>query len=250
MKDDFFRRRLADLAAQSDRMCRFTFTDFLTEAEYSEFLAVRSMLPPCGFTAWGGRDDADRVMLRFGDPDQLGYEEPFPIDCVHIAPVMDKFADNLTHRDFLGALMHLGISRGELGDILVDEKSAYLLCKNTMSDYICREISRVRNTTVRCTVCAQLPALAAARTEIVTVQAASPRIDAVIAKVFHISRGDCLMLFRAGKVSLDGAVTERSSDLLRPGEKASVRGFGKFRYLGEDGKTRKGNLILRTEKFV
>ena len=248
--EDFFRRRLLDLAEQSDRNGRFTFTDFLTEAEYAEFCTLRSQLPRCGAAVSGGYENAERVMLRFGDPEQLGYEEPFPIVCICIAPLQEKFADSLTHRDFLGALMHLGIERGEIGDILVREKSAYVFCREAMADYICRNIERIRHTSVKCSLTDSLPEGTGTETEQIRIQAASERIDGVIAKVYHISRGDCNVLFRSGKVFLDGALLENNSHMLKEGEKISVRGCGKFRYTGISGKTKKGNLVLTIEKFV
>ncbi|MBP0971969.1 MAG: hypothetical protein IKX57_01690 [Oscillospiraceae bacterium] len=250
MKDDFFRRRIIDLAEQADRTGRFTFTDFLTEAEYGEYLAVREQLPRCGCTVWGGHENADRVMLRFGSAEQLGYEEPFPIVCVAVQPVQEKFAEQLSHRDVLGAVMHLGIERGQTGDILTEGKAAYLFCTPAMGDYICREMTRVKHTTVCCTVTDTLPEAAETHYETVTVQAASSRIDGLIAKLYHMSRGECLALFRAGKVALGGAVTENSSAQLKPGDVVSVRGCGKFRYAGVTGTTRKGNQIIALERFV
>lgn len=248
--EDFFRRRLLDLAEQSDRTGRFTFTGFLTEAEYAEFCTLRSQLPHCGVTVSGGYENAERVMLRFGDPEQLGYEEPFPLVCVRIAPLQEKFADHLTHRDFLGALMHLGIERSEIGDILVQEKSAYVFCHAPMSDYICRNIDRIRHTSAKCEPAETLPEGTGTKTEPVSIQAASERIDGIISKVYHISRGDCNVLFRSGKVFLDGALLENNSHMLREGEKVSVRGCGKFRYAGITGRTKKGNLVITVEKFV
>lgn len=248
--DDFIRKRLLDLAAQADRSSRYTFTDFLNEADFSEFTAIRGQLPPCGYTVSGGHENADRVMIRFGSEAQLGYDEPFPIVCIHIEPVVEKFAENLTHRDYLGALMHLGMERTELGDILVSEKQAYLFCRGTMAEYICRNLDRIRHTSVRCTVTDAPPELAAAKIERVSIQAASVRIDGVIAKLLHISRGDCIELFRAGRVFLDGALLENNSHMLKEGEKVSVRGFGKFQFAGESGTTRKGNLILNIDRFV
>ena len=47
-----------------------------------------------------------------------------------------------------------------------------------------------------------------------------------------------------------GAVIENTSYQLKPGDKVSVRGCGKFRYGGIAGTTRKGNLILTVEKYV
>ena len=250
MKDDFFRRRILDLAEQADRTGRYTFTDFLTAAEYAEYLAVRNQLPRCGCTVWGGHEDADRVMLRFGSEEQLGYTEEFPIVCVAVIPAQEKFAEQLSHRDILGAVMHLGIERGQTGDILTADKSAYLFCTPAMGEYICRELTRVRHTTVTCSITDRLPETAETHFESVTVQAASERIDGIIAKLYHISRGECLALFRAGKIALNGAVTENSSAQLKTGDVVSVRGCGKFRYAGITGTTRKGNQIIEAEKYV
>ncbi len=248
--DDFTAKRLADLAAQSDRAGRFTFSDFLNEAEQSTYTQMQRELSYAGVTLWGGREDADRVMLRFGSADALGYEEAFPIACVEIAPAQEKFAEAVTHRDILGALMHLGIERGTLGDILLDGKTAYLLCKTDIAEYICRELDRVRHTTVQCRIIPEFPPALAARTEPRSVQIASERLDAVIAKLFHISRGDCLTLFHAKKVFLNGAVTESGSHAVKPGDRVSVRGYGKFRYTGVTGTTKKGNLIAGAEIYI
>ena len=250
MKDDFLRKRLYDLAAQSDRTCRFTYTDFLNEAEYAEFCAVRQQLPPCGCTVSGGYPDADRVMIRFGDAEQIGSGEAFPVSVLHIAPLQEKFGEQLSHRDILGAVMHLGIERGAVGDILIDGKSAYLLCKEELADYICRELDRVRHTSVRCTVTDALPETAVPHTESRSIQIASERLDGVIAKVYHVSRGDCTALLHAGKIFVNGAETENGSRMLKEGDRVSVRGSGKFRYLGVTDQTRKGNLIAEVEVYV
>ena len=84
----------------------------------------------------GGYEDAERVIVRFGSEDELGYEEAYPITLLRIAPLQSKFADDLTHRDFLGSLMNLGIERDVLGDLLINEKCAYLFCKESVADYI------------------------------------------------------------------------------------------------------------------
>lgn len=246
--DEQLARRFADLAARADRTGRFTFTDFLTEAEFAEYCAVKNQLA-CRASADGGHPDAERLMLRFGDPEQLGYEEPYPIACVQIAPVQEKFAETLSHRDYLGALMHLGIERAQIGDILVHEKEAFVFCRAAMADYIC-SLERIRHTSVQCSLTEALPPALEAHTEHLTVQCASLRIDGVIAKLFHISRGDCNVLFRAGKVFVGGAAVSSNSLMLRPGDTVSVRGYGKFRFCGQEGETRKGNLILGIDRFV
>lgn len=250
MSDLEISKRLLDLAQQSEKQNRFTFTDFLNEAECAQYYACRHAFRGFGVTLWGGYPDADRLMLRFGDSEQLGYEEAFPIVCVHIAPLQEKFAEKLTHRDFLGAIMHLGIERGGIGDILVDEKQAYVFAKPQMAEYICRELDRIRHTSVRCTITEQPPERITQETEAVSVQVSSARADSVISKVWHLSRGDSNFLFLSGRVFINGAEAKKSSVTLQSGDKVSVRGYGKFRYVGETGKTKKGNLVVAVEKFV
>ncbi|MBQ5335035.1 MAG: hypothetical protein J6Z45_03720 [Oscillospiraceae bacterium] len=244
--EDFIRHRISDLAQQADRTGSFTFSPFLNEAELADYYALAPSLPNCGVTVWGGVADASRVMLRFGDPERLGYEVPFPIVCLKISPLQEKYADDLTHRDFLGAVMHLGLERDVIGDILVTAKTAFLFCQETVADYLCGELSRVRHTAVKCEPVSDAPEHLRPKYEEQTHQTASLRIDGVIAKVCRLSRSDCLTLFRAKKVFLNGRCTENSSTLLKEGDGVSVRGYGKFRFAGTAGTTRKGNLIIRT----
>ena len=248
--EDFIRRRLLDLAAQADRTGSYTFSPFLNEAELSDFYTLIPQLPPCGYTVFGGHEDAERAMVRFGSSEQLGYEEPFPIVCIEIAPLQQKFAEALTHRDLLGAVMHLGIERTETGDILIRDSTGYLFCTPKIGEYICRELSRVRHTSVRCTEVTEIPSGITGKTEAVQLQVSSLRIDGIIAKLWRISRSDCLTLFRSDRVFLNGRCTEHSSVLLREGDRVSVRGYGKFRFAGVEGQTRKGNLIVTAERFA
>lgn len=248
IKDDYTKRRFEDLAEKAYKGSHFTFTSFLTEAELSEFYEIKH-LSPSEYTVFGGRDNADRVMIRFGNPEDLGYAEEFPIRCVMIEPISKKFAEALTHRDFLGCLMNLGIKRSEIGDIVVEEKAAYVFCTEKMAEYICSEITRVRHTVVSCSITENLPEETGSQTTEGEVQVSSERIDGVISKVFRISRSACSELFREKKIFVNGRCNENSSYLLKEGDKISVRGFGKFIFSGISGTTRKGNKIVKIEKF-
>ncbi|MCQ2465683.1 MAG: YlmH/Sll1252 family protein [Oscillospiraceae bacterium] len=248
MKDELTKRRLEDLAQKSYKGNHYTFTSFLTEAELSEFYEIKH-ISPSDYTVFGGRPDAERVMIRFGNPEEFGYTEEFPLKCVIIEPISKKFAEALTHRDFLGCLMNLGIKRSEIGDIIVEEKAAYVFCTDKMADYICSEITRVRHTVVSCSITENLPSETQSQRTELEIQAASERIDGVISKVFHISRSGCSELFREKKIFVNGRGCENSSYILKENDKVSVRGFGKFIYICTGGTTRKGNRILKIEKF-
>lgn len=249
-KESLTKRRFMDLAESADQRNQYTFTAFLNEAELSEFLEIRCQLPPCGYTIWGGHPDADRNMIRFGSEESLGYEQPFPVVCVKIRPLQPKFADALTHRDFLGAIMHLGVKRSEIGDILTTETCAYVFCTETIGAYLCRELERIKHTSVSAAITEECPQQVTQNTEPGEVQVASERVDGVIAKIYRISRSDCLQLFRADKIFVNGRCIENSGLHLKEGDKVSVRGYGKFRFLGIAGLTRKGNYIVKYERFI
>ena len=235
-----FGKRLQDLADRSYRQNQFTFTEFLGLAQQDVFWQKEPELRAAGYRIFGGREGADRVMIRFGKPEELGYEEAFPVACIHVSPLHQKFADDLTHRDFLGALMNLGIERATLGDIIVGEKQAYLFCQESMADFIIRNLSQVKHTNVSCEIVETWQELTQEEPRHETFQVVSPRADAVIAKVWHLSREESLSLFRAGKVFIAGRSCENNSRALKEGETVNARGYGKFVFLGEKGETRKG----------
>ena len=98
----------------------------------------------------GGLDDAERRVVFF----LPAYLEEIPDDVLcylKIAPAAPKFADALTHRDFLGALMSLGIRREMLGDICIDGSTAHLIALSSVADTICRELTSVKHTSVSVT---------------------------------------------------------------------------------------------------
>lgn len=80
-----------------------------------------------GITLYGGREEAERKILRFGSEAELGYEQPFPICCIRIRPLSAKFADKLSHRDYLGALMNLGIERSTMAIFCRERAKLFVL---------------------------------------------------------------------------------------------------------------------------
>jgi len=241
--------RMHDLAAKSYQQNIFTFTGFLGLSEQNLFWQEESKLRYAGYTFWGGSKQCDRKMLRFGKAEDFGYEEPFAISCVHIAPLSEKFSDDFSHRDFLGALMNLGIDRSTLGDIRVGHREAYLFCTQTIAPFVCENLIQVKHTHVRCAIVEEALQVPQEKPEQVVVQVASARLDAVIAKVYNQSRNDVLSLFRAGKVFVDGRLCENNSRLIKEQETVNVRGFGKFIYEGVKGETRKGKLSISASVY-
>lgn len=236
------KNRFADLADKSSRQGIYTFTAFLGLSEQDIFWQIEKDIQYAGVKLFGGSDNTERVIVRFGNPEEFGYEVEFPIKCIHVCPILPKFADRLSHRDFLGALMNLGIERSTIGDIKVGDKEAYLFCLDQVADFICENLDKIKHTNVKCVITENIADIPEEEPERINIQVVSLRLDAVIAKVYNKSRGDCLELFRSGRVFVDGRLCENNSRILKSGETVNARGYGKFVMAGEPGQTRKGKL--------
>ena len=88
---------------------------------------MRRTLAGVSAACFGGIPDCERQMACFRPDTERDADVPFPIVCLRIRPKSARFSEALSHRDFLGALLHLGLERDSIGDILPDADGAYLL---------------------------------------------------------------------------------------------------------------------------
>lgn len=244
-----FRKRLLELAERAYQDGRYLFTGFLSLAELDIFHQIEQEIAYVPATAFGGTADCERMMLRFGSAELCGYEGAFPIQCVEIAPAAERFGEELGHRDYLGALMNLGIERSMLGDIVILGKHAFLFCTDKMAPYILEQLQKVRHTSVRCSIAKKVPESTVARFERRTIQVNTARIDSIIAKLYGLSRSGSAELSRERRVFVNGRISEDNSGQLRPGDKVSVRGYGRFAFLGSAGVTRKGKQNIEVNLY-
>ena len=87
---------------------------------------------------FGGYDHAERQMAAFY-PGTVGFSWEYPIDCLKITPKALRFSEELGHRDYLGAILNLGVDRSVVGDILIKDKEAWVFCLHKMSDFFYRQ---------------------------------------------------------------------------------------------------------------
>ena len=239
-------KRYAELAERAARSGAYTYTSF--HSAESAALAYQAA-PENEIKLWGGTESSERMVVRFGDPEILG-EEDFPIRVLHIEPTQPKFADSLSHRDFLGAILNLGIERDTTGDILVKDNGAYVFVLEDMADYISASLERVKHTSVKCSIVSEVPKECLPKLSEERVTAASLRLDAIIAKVYHLSRQDAKDLFNAEKVSVNGRICKNPETVPGDGSKISVRGYGKMEYAGEEGISKKGKPVAVIRRYI
>ncbi len=243
------KKRLVELAERSYSHSVYTFTPFLGLPEQQAFYEIQQKLAYAGYSMEGGCPLCERKMIRFGSEENLGYAAAYPIACLKVEPLTPKFADHLTHRDFLGAIMNLGIERDTVGDIFVQEKAAIVFLLESIAPYLIENLDQVKHTRVKCILTEVTEELRSPTLENISLSVASPRIDGVVSKLYNIARSQSLELFRAGRVFVDGRLMENNSYALKEGNTVTVRGFGKFIYSGEQGETRKGKTRIVVEFY-
>lgn len=245
-------RRFLDLYQRSFMETRYCFTDFLGEAEISALLLlVRSgKIDGSYVTLYGGFEGAERRMARFGSEKDFGWTEEFPITLLQISPVIGKFGEELSHRDYLGSLMGLNIDRDTIGDIRISGKNAWIFAASRMADFIMQNLDEVRHTHVRVTRADSLPPDAGPHFQEIELIVPSERADAVTAKLTNLARSKVVELFRSEKVFINGLCVTDNSRKLSENDTLSIRGWGKAVCGGAVRSTKKGNLVFSIRKFV
>ena len=244
-------KRLIELSNRAYQNNIYCFSDFLSLSQQEVlYQAARDKaFAPIQYELFGGYENCERQMARFGSEADFGYEVDFPIKCIKIEPLAKKFAKEYTHRDYLGSLMSLGIDRKKFGDIFVDGMDAYMYVDDSTADYLLENFVSVGRNAVKCSFSELPDSYKKAALKEVTIQVASPRADAVISKVYNLSRKDTIPYFTEKKVSVNGHIVENNDKLLAAGDTVSVRGFGKFNLISEGGLSKKGKLNLTVEVF-
>lgn len=220
--------------------------------------------------AWffGGYSGAERVCLYLlpeyltemlsAAPSECPTEEMRELLCEELSESVTAICIHgsgfrkLTHRDFLGAVLGLGIQRDAVGDLAVqDDHTAVLFCSRTIAELLRSDLVKVGSDTVKCAEYTVGEDFTDGRRYApVSDTVASERLDCVVAALCNLSRDAAQGAIRAGLVEVDYETVERNDLLLSPPTTLSVRGHGKFILRTFDGETRKGRLRLRADRLI
>lgn len=248
-KEEFFLKRIRELANISYHRDIVTFSDFLNLNEQN--IVSSQDFRSLGVTveSFGGYENAERQMVAF-HPDALAFPWEYPIDCLRVEPKALKFSEELTHRDYLGAILNLGVDRSVVGDILVQEKAAWFFCLEKMTDFFLENLCRVRHTNILITKVDDPGELPSPRLEAVNGTCSSVRLDALIALAFRESRSSMVSYIEGGLVFVNGRLVSSNGYEPKEGDIISVRGKGRFLYEGVSRQTKKGRLSVRILRYI
>lgn len=276
MKDEeLLAKRLPELSRQSFHRGIITYTDFLNLNEQSILHALPKNSLYTGYVLFGGYDGAERQMAAFLPDDALSLRCGYPLSSsgsleegeetgmplqgtyfperiavLRIAPLHAKYADGLTHRDYLGALMNLGLERGKIGDILLEGSEALVFLEAKLKTFVMEELTRIRHTGVQATEVEWENFSYTQNVQEIKGTVSSVRLDALLALAFSSSRSRLTGLIEGGKVFVNGRLTTSNGCHIREQDIISVRGMGKFRFVGQLSVTKKNRICVLIHKYI
>lgn len=239
-----FLRRIEDLYNRARNRNVITYTNFLTPTE-AQLIKTSYLGKSVVFS--GGRDEAERVRAFFLPE----YMEELEVK-EYIKALRLKFSfKELSHRDFLGAILNLGIKRECLGDIYVFEKEAYVFVTSEVVEFIKLNLTKVGKIGVVIEEVefdkVKLPEL---KLQEVKFSVQSLRLDSVASGIFNESREKMNLNIRDGIVMLNYLVCQNTSQAIKEGDIISIKGFGKAVILEIGGITRRGKTFIVAGRYV
>lgn len=277
--DNILSAKAADLCSYAlKREYDFTCSRFLTPAEQMAYYSVIRaefpiLLPRCFF--YGGALQADRRVCvavpsyvdapAITSPAELFSEgremqlrdivssyapdENFGITALSVTG--SGFTE-FSHRHYMGSILSLGIEREVIGDIAVTGKcSAVIFASDSIAPFICGSLSRIGRDSVK-TEPMKIPGEFRVPHEFksMTLVAASNRADSVVAALTNQSRAAAKEYCLTGLVEINYVTVTEADERLEPGDKISVRGYGKYIIDAFTGETRSGRAKISVRKYI
>lgn len=244
--------RVLDQQQRAEQRGVPTHTGFLSPAEQAQSADLLMAAAPRQGVLFGGYPDAERKLWGFLpdwlEEDLWKEEEDCPICALQVTvPPMAS----LTHRDYLGSLMGLGLTREKIGDILISEDGAQVLVLRETLPILLSQWEKAGRYPVKLREI-PLSDLTPSVGEIKKVHAtaASLRLDAVMASGFSIPRGRAAELIRGGRVMVNHRPCEKADKLVEAGDVLTCRGLGKCVLTAVGGTSRRGRTILELDRYL
>ena len=247
MENNEFERRLEDLASRCERSCDVTMTGFLSPAERAAAELWARRRPDCNMLFRGGDEHCERTVAFFLPyyMEEDGFAAEDYIKAIHLTAHFGSPG----HRDYMGALLGMGIGREWLGDIRVIENEAYIFCLPSVHRHL-MSIDKVGRVGVKAEdIAPSLVPPPLRQVKKVSFSVMSMRLDAVAAGMFSLSRSECAKQINAGNVSLNHLPCLKTDCTVKEGDIIPLRGSGKGSVTGTGGTSRKGRLFVYAEIY-
>ncbi len=248
--------RLTDKKNQANDNSMITNTFFLSADERSYVMNLFRSTAELNTFYFGGYEDAERTVAVFApcfyNIDNItaymtDNPDDNPLSLLEIKK--DRFS-NLSHRDYLGAIMGLGIKREMIGDIITTGEGCYVFCISSIAKYICENMKNAGRGTLKIEIkpTDMLPIMNENYDEIF-LSLASLRLDAVVSSAFNISRTLASEAINKGIVFVNSSCIMKADASVKPGDKIVLRGRGKVVISEVIGINKKGRTHITIKKY-
>ncbi|MCD8356031.1 MAG: YlmH/Sll1252 family protein [Clostridia bacterium] len=244
---------LTQIAAKAEacrEKCYLTHTKFLDMHEGALAAQFLRTLGEKNARFWGGYEHAERQVLFFL-PEWMEELPAEGEDCpMTVIRCFKQKGDNLTHRDYLGSLMGMGLRRDGIGDILVGEHGADILVLKEIAPYLLMNYTKAGRKSLRV---AEIPlsqlTVPQEKVSFVRDTVASMRLDAVASSLFRLSRAKAADAIRAGKVFVNQQECLRPDKEVQEKDRITLRGTGRGEVEEILGESKKGRIVVLLKRF-
>jgi photosystem II S4 domain protein len=240
--------RMIDLAEQALQHWDITTSNFFPPPEIEECLAKFKTLAELQVLPWGGYPQAERQRLALAHPSLTLEAAQVPVTLLEIRG--NFLFDPPSHRDFLGALLNLGLTREKIGDILLlKDRGAQVLVVPEVVPALELLLKSVRTVpvTVQAVALEQLQVRPPQIKELSTVEA-SLRIDAVGSAGFGLSRSRMVDFINSGEVQVNWRSVLQPAKAVKTGDRITLKGKGRLE-IGEIQLTVKGRYRVQMLRY-
>lgn len=235
-----------------------TNTNFMSLEELSTVKASERQFSEYVTTFYyGGYDDAERCIALFvpkfyGVSDIEEYlkenEDENPLCILRLRK--DKFT-TLSHRDYLGSVMGLGIKREMTGDIKVSDEGADIFCLKSIAPFLCENLKKAGRGSLEGEILpVQRYNSGSEKTVIKFYSVASLRLDNIVSAAFNLSRGTAAEAISKGIVYVNSSQCLKNDFMLKERDKIVLRGKGKVVLYEIIGENKKGRVHINLKRYI
>lgn len=255
-KDDkILLSQILDKIEMVEKKNKIEYTDFLDLSQIELVQKFINRIKIENYMSYGGFEQAERKMFVI-------YPEKFNSTVVeknlsNIVQIIrielpDDLKGKYTHRDYLGAVIKLGIERKKVGDIIVDSNGADIIIDKDVSKFLVENLgslTRFSKSTITVQNIEDLRPVEIKKEEIEII-VSSLRLDNVISELARCSRNKALDIINTERVFVNFECETKKTKQIKPGDMVTIRGKGRFFIKEIVGQTRSGRTVIKIEKFV
>ena len=244
--ENIFVKKIVRILELAQGIGNVQFTLFMDLRQQQLFLAQANKYPDVNVKmVFGYKGDGER-MLAVIYPDYINFEDI----TLPVVVLRTKLADsNLSHKDFLGAAMSLKIDREYMGDIIVRDKEAFIICHKNVADILIEELISVKHSSTDFEIWDKPLEFIKEYSETRTSTVASLRADSVVAAVLNKSRSEAVKLIKQGNVKVNQMDILHTDFEIFDNDVISIRYYGKYKIFCDGAKSRKDRIFINIAKY-